>query len=117
MKMQRLNKLQLPKLQFPISTICSSRSEATGKQYSQRKLSRSQRMAIINRHRKDHFDESNVGTDDFLTTQQLFAVKGPDLDPAPARTNFKKKTDFSHFYNATFTPGGGVFFNPPVNGL
>ena len=74
-------------------------------------------MAITKRHKKDHFDESSVETDDFLTTSQMFAMKGSQLEQSPNRTNFKKKSDFSHFYNATFQPGGGVFFNPPVNGI
>ena len=56
-------------------------------------------------------------TDDFLTTSAMFHGKNAGLDTSPNRTNFKKKTEFSHFYNASFAPGGGVFFNPPVNGV
>ena len=80
-----------------------------------RKLSQAQRLAIIRRHKKDQFDEENVDTDSFVTTSQLFNSKNENFDVSPNRTNFKKKTAFSQYYNAYFQ--GGVCFNPPVNGV
>jgi hypothetical protein len=69
-------------------------------------------MAIVRRHKQDHFDEKSVDTDDFMTTSQMFQKKSPLVDEAsPNRANFKKKTQFSHFYNAYCL--NGVFFNPP----
>jgi hypothetical protein len=48
-----------------------------------------------------------------MTTSQMFQKKSPLVDEAasPNRANFKKKTQFSHFYNAYCL--NGVFFNPP----
>lgn len=69
-------------------------------------------MAIVRRHKQDHFDEKNVDTDDFLTTSRMFHKESAVVGEAsPNRTNFKKKTQFSHFYNAYCL--NGVFFNPP----
>ena len=68
-------------------------------------------MEIVNKHRKDHFDEKSVETDDFLTTAQMFQQKKAREDHSPNRTNHKKKTQFSHYYNAYHS--NGVFFNPP----
>jgi hypothetical protein len=39
-----------------------------------------------------------------------------DVDEVQAsRKNFKKRTPFTQWSNAYFS--GGVFFNPPVNGI
>lgn len=51
----------------------------------------------------------------FMTTNQQFQEP---LDPSVFRTtktNFRKKTPFTQWSNAYFS--GGVFFNPPVNGI
>jgi len=53
----------------------------------------------------EHFMTTNQSYHDVLSQQDFSAVK----------KNFKKKTPFTQWSNAYFS--GGVFFNPPVNGI
>lgn len=51
----------------------------------------------------------------FQTTNQTFHEEKNLQDFSPYKRNFKKKTPFTQWSNAYFS--GGVFFNPPVNGI
>lgn len=108
MKMARfgLNRVRLPQL-------AQQQQPSTESQpYRAQRLSQSQRMAILRRHRKDRFDECHVETDSFQTTNQMFH-ENKGVSP---RGQFNKhKTDFSHYYNACMN--STVYFNTPVNGL
>jgi len=53
--------------------------------------------------------------DSFQTTNQSFHEPKGHQDFTLVKKNFKKKTPFTQFNNAYFS--GGVFFNPPTNGL
>jgi len=50
-----------------------------------------------------------------LTTNISFHEAKDLQDFRPYKRNFKKKTPFTQWSNAYFS--GGVFFNPPVNGI
>ncbi len=78
-----------------------------------KKLTIEERKAIIKRRHKDQYDEENVVENDFLTTSQMFSSTG--LVASPNRTNFKRKTAFSHYYNAF--SANGVFFNPDTSAV
>jgi len=69
----------------------------------------------ISLRKKDMFDLDTVEDfDPFKSTSRVFF--SPIANSAAAtRMNFKKKTPFTQFVNASFC--GGVFFNAPAAGL
>lgn len=88
--------------------------------------SKTHRNSSINAHRQRKLqaeEEDGFGTvgiaertrSHFRTTNQEF---NQTLDPnsySANKKNFKKKTPLTQWSNAYFS--GGVFFNPPVNGI
>ena len=65
--------------------------------------------------KRDMFDLDTIEEfDPFKTTSKVFF--SPTTDAlSTSKFNFKKKTPFTQFVNASFA--GGVFFNSPVAGI
>ena len=69
----------------------------------------------LDRRGSDYASVEPVETGHFVTTNQSFHETLDVPDYSAYKRNFKKKTPFTQWSNAYFA--GGVFFNPPVNGI
>ena len=69
----------------------------------------------LDRRGSDYASIEPIETGHFVTTNQSFHETLETPDYSAYKKNFKKKTPFTQWSNAYFS--GGVFFNPPVNGI
>lgn len=69
----------------------------------------------LDRRQSDYASVEPVDSGHFVTTNQAFHETLDSTDYSTYKRNFKRKTPFTQWSNAYFS--GGVFFNPPVNGI
>lgn len=83
------------------------------------KMSTAQRLALIHNPQQRLTNKlvDSCEDDHFKTVSQIVSeVSGPnDFALNVSKRNFKRKTPFTQWSNAYYS--GGVFFNPPVNGI
>ena len=104
----------LPSIEKPSSAAPSEGKNYRKKSHSLNRKAKAIKKAL-DRRGSDYASIEPVETGHFVTTNQSFHDTLETPDYSAVKRNYKRKSPFTQWSNAYFS--GGVFFNPPVNGI